>query len=315
MRRLKLYRGVWCIVDRINGRTSRLSLRTNDREIAERRFRDFRPEAPGDTIAEIVQFYLDEKRGVARSFKSMETAWRAVKPTFGHLRPDQVTRLLCRQYAVKRRKDGVTDGTIIKDLGFLRSALKYSKRDGGALFDLPSTPPPKDRYITKEEFDELLEKATLPHVRLFLILAWTTAGRASALLQLTWDRIDFQRGQIRLGTGERGRKGRATIPMLPAAREALRVAHKVAETDHVIEWGGKPVKSMKRAFATAARLAGIEDISPHVIRHSAAVAMAEKGVPMEEIGQFLGHTDLRVTYRIYARFSPGYLKRAAAALE
>jgi len=36
---------------------------------------------------------------------------------------------------------------------------------------------------------------------------------------------------------------------------------------------------------------------------------------MEEIQQFLGHSDINVTRKIYARFSPSYLKEAAAALE
>jgi hypothetical protein len=36
---------------------------------------------------------------------------------------------------------------------------------------------------------------------------------------------------------------------------------------------------------------------------------------MEEIQQFLGHSDINVTRKIYARFSPSYLKDAAAALE
>ena len=43
--------------------------------------------------------------------------------------------------------------------------------------------------------------------------------------------------------------------------------------------------------------------------------MAENGVPMTEIAQFLGHANTRVTEEVYARFSPQYLSRAAAALE
>jgi len=43
--------------------------------------------------------------------------------------------------------------------------------------------------------------------------------------------------------------------------------------------------------------------------------MAEEGVPMPEISQFLGHSNTQVTEKVYARFSPDYLRRAAAALE
>jgi Phage integrase family len=76
------------------------------------------------------------------------------------------------------------------------------------------------------------------------------------------------------------------------------------------------VKSLKRALKTAARAAGItKTVSPHILRHSAAVHMAEDDVSMEKIQQFLGHSDINVTRRIYARFSPNYLRDAARALE
>jgi integrase len=43
--------------------------------------------------------------------------------------------------------------------------------------------------------------------------------------------------------------------------------------------------------------------------------MAEAGIPMPEISQFLGHANTRVTEEVYARFSPNYLRDAASALE
>jgi hypothetical protein len=43
--------------------------------------------------------------------------------------------------------------------------------------------------------------------------------------------------------------------------------------------------------------------------------MAEAGIPMEEIAQYLGHGDVEVTRRVYARFSLDYLRGAATALE
>ena len=99
-------------------------------------------------------------------------------------------------------------------------------------------------------------------------------------------------------------------------KAALLEAKAGALSDYVIEWAGKPVKSLKRSLKSAARNAGItKTVSPHILRHSAAVHMAEDGVSMEEIQQFLGHEDIETTRKIYARFSPNYVKRAAKALE
>ncbi len=102
--------------------------------------------------------------------------------------------------------------------------------------------------------------------------------------------------------------------MNDTAFRELTIAKSIALTDHVIEWGGKAVKSIKKGVAAAARRAGLK-CSPHVLRHTAACLMAEDGVPMEEIAQFMGHSNLMTTRRIYARFSVDYLARAAGALE
>jgi len=43
--------------------------------------------------------------------------------------------------------------------------------------------------------------------------------------------------------------------------------------------------------------------------------MAEAGISMSEIAQYLGHSDSTITERVYAKYSPEYLKTAASALE
>jgi integrase len=65
----------------------------------------------------------------------------------------------------------------------------------------------------------------------------------------------------------------------------------------------------------AVAAAKLEGVSQHVLRHSAAVHMAEAGVPMSEIAQFLGHSSTSVTERVYARYSPDHLRRAAAVVD
>ena len=103
--------------------------------------------------------------------------------------------------------------------------------------------------------------------------------------------------------------------MHPELAWRLALMREAAATDHVIEWAGKPVKSIKRAFRRAVKDAGLgKDVTPHVLRHTAASWMAEAGIPMAEIAAVLGHRDSRTTERIYAKFSPEYLQRAVRAL-
>jgi integrase len=314
-----MFRGAWAAYERVDGQPKRTSLGTADRTVAARRLIDLEHarRRKATTVAELFAIYFEERASRSPSKATTLFAWKLLEPVFGHLRPDQITRALTRDYAAKERQRGISDGKIRRDLSVLSAAIRYSDKQSPAVIEMPPAPPPKSRHLTREEYGDLRKAARkIPHLHLFVVLAYRTGGRASAVLELTWDRVDFARGQIRLGLGERRAKGRATVPMTEDTAEILREAREAALTNYVIEYGGKRVKSVKRAFKAAVERAGLPvDTSPHVLRHSAAVHMAESGIPMAEIAQFLGHTSESVTFRTYARFSPTYLQQAAAALE
>lgn len=309
--RLKLYRGWWYAVWREGGETRRRALRTQDRDAAARTLADYqkRLATPAGTVASIYAAYLADK-GTERA----RWAWKRLEKPFGSLRPDQVTRAACRAYVTARRKEGTGDGTTHTELTFLRAALRWLDRATPAVIELPAKPPPQDHHLTREQYERLLAATETPHVRLFIVLALATAGRMAAILDLTWDRVDFDRGVIRLGRGEKRKKGRATVPMTDRARQALEEAARARTSDHVIEYGSKGLKRIHHGVKTAAQAAGLPWCTAHVLRHTAAVWMAEAGVPMAEIAQYLGHSDSRITERVYARFGPTYLRKAAAAL-
>jgi integrase len=324
--RIKLYRGTWYAVWSSPSRgTQRRSLRTKNRDEAERRLLDLKAEIAspvGSFVGEIVEAYLADKKGRITDHARLEYGWERAKPHFSHLRPDQITRQVCRDYITARKREGeqvrgypTGDGTILKEINIIRQALNW-RGIQGAVFEAPSQPPPRDRHLTRAEFANLLDSWASPHIRLFMILALSTAGRKTAILELTWDRVDFAREQIRLGVvGERNRKGRALVPMTDRLKIELMEAKRAAISPYVIEYAGGKVLDIKKGFAAAAKRAGLEDVTPHDLRHTAAVWMAEQGIPMDEIAQYLGHTDPRITYRVYARFSPEHLKKAANALE
>ena len=138
----------------------------------------------------------------------------------------------------------------------------------------------------------------------------------SALLELRWDQVDFKHRTINYNQfgREQTNKRRPEVPVNGRAYEALEQAARGALTDYVIEWDGKRVKSIKKSIRMAAKRSGVP-CSPHVFRHTAGVWMAQADVPMQKISQFLGHTSTRVTERTYARYSPSFMKDAAAALE
>ena len=273
----------------------------------------------GVTVEPIWEAYRADRAGRSIA-ESMRHTGKSILPHFGHLRPDQITTDDCRAYIAARRAAGRHDGTIWSQLGHLRNALSWAAKRGvivrAPYIERPPQPAPRERFLSNAEVEKLLEAEAEPHIRLAIILMLTTAARIGALLELTWDRVDMERGQIVLRTDFTGpRKGRAVVPINHRARAALQDAREAALSPYVIEWAGKPVKSIKRGFARAVQSAGLHDVTPHTLRHTCAVHMAAGGVPMAQISQYMGHTNTATTERVYARFAPDHLRDAAAILD
>lgn len=317
--RIKLYRGKYAAVRSKDGVTERVSLRTADLGEAKRNFRDWQAKPVGETAGELVSAYLDDKDKTAIRAVDLRGAWKQAQATFGHLRPDQVTRDLCRAYRDQRYAAGRKPNTVRKELEVVRAALNFHKKGGAAVFELPPPPPPKERYLSREEARALLKAARpFPHIRAFLALSLATGARTAAILELTWDRVDLTRRRITLAledANDPARKRRAVVPMNKRAYRYLRVMKEAATCNHVIEWGGHRVKSIKKGFAAARDRAGLSGITPHILRHTAASWMAESGVDMFRISRYLGHSDTKVTERRYAKLHPDFLSDAADALD
>lgn len=317
------HRGGCCLVYYRDGKRHRHALGTSDALEAGRRAPAVYHELTrtrGTTIAALWEAYCADKDGRA-IIPTMRHTYKALAYRFGSMEARDLTVADCRAHVAARRGAGIKDGTIHTEMGHLRMVLVWAEKQSlierAPYVERPAKPKPKERHLTHEEVGRLMSACDLPHVRLFVLLAYATAGRAAALLGLRWDRVDFDRGKLNLqdDTITTPHKGRAIVPMNNTLRAALLEAKAGALTPHVIEWAGKPVRSVKKGLATAAAKAGLRKVSPHMLRHSAAVRMAEARVPMEEIASYLGHSNINVTRTVYARFSPDSLRSAAKALE
>lgn len=321
--RITRLRGKLALTFDREGRRHRYTLATDDAGEAQRLAPALFAELTrptGTKVKDLWSAYCVEKEG--RSIvTTMKYTWVALEPFFANRDGDRITKSECEAYVTARRKQGRSDGAIHTELGHIRTVLVWAQKrriiDHAPEIWRPAKPPAKTRYLTRDEVKKLLNKAPLPHVKLVIHLMLATAARISAILELKWDRVDMKRKLIHLVDPEdRGRrKGRATIPINDTLMAALQEARKGALSDYVVEWGGERVKSVKRSIETAARNAEVPDVSPHVFRHTAAVWMAEAGIPIPEIAQYLGHSNPIITYRVYAKYSPNHLRGAAKVLE
>lgn len=321
--RLGRLKGRWTVSWWEDGKRKRYRLAAATQGDAQREALDFirreRDAPAGSTVAALWEAYRKEKEG-RRVSVAMMYEWKAVGPHFGHLRPDQVSIDICRAYIKLRRKAKKHDGTIWTELGHLRNVFTWAQKrrliDHAPAVERPPQPAPKDRWLTRVEADALLAVPMAHHIKLAILLMLSTAARVGAILELRWDRIDFERGQVDLRVSDIGpRKGRAIVPMNDGLRAALIAAKAAALSEYVVEWAGKPVKSIKTGFRAAVRSAGLKDVSPHALRHTAAVHMVEGGIPMNEVAQYLGHSNVSVTFKVYGRYSPDHLRGAANVLD
>ncbi len=319
--RLVKYRGKWAVAWTDNGSTRRYSTGETDKAVAERIAKRIVAELekpPSTLIPEIWNACQKDKadRGQAIA-KNMHYHWKALAPVFENMEAEAVTLADCRAYTKQRHDAGKAKSTIATELKHLRLVLNWAEKNNlisrAPFIEIPEESDPRDRYLTRAEFRKLLDAANAPHIKLAMILMVTTAGRVGAILDLTWDRVDFERGKIQLKTSERG-KGRAMVSMNEQSERALEEAFTIRTSNYVVEYAGGPVKSVRKGIQNAAKRAKLDDVSPHVFRHTAAVWMLEDGEDMEVVSQFLGHRDTATTRKHYAKYSPEFLRKAASRL-
>jgi integrase len=262
----------------------------------------------------------DRKRAGTVNVKRIEEVRRSLAPVWGDLYPEDLDKTIQRRFIERGARKGHSTATTRQVLSYLQAALNFAVAakliPSAPKLAKPPPPRPRDQYLTREDAQRLLDACDAFHIRLFISLSIATAARPKHLLELTWDRVDFKTRIINLDNPAKDRtaKGRARVPINAMALEILATARDAAETDHVIEWVGKPVKNVKRGIAAASRRSGVP-ATPYIFRRTAGVWMAQAGVPMSEICEYMGHTSINTTIKHYAKYGPEHLRKASGALD
>lgn len=302
----------------VDGKRRRRKLYAEDRAGAEAEAR--RIWAGGDdapwTLGRLMDGYIASIEGRV-SHQRRKDAWKAMKPFWEKTDPALIDATMCKKYAAQRK---AAPATIRYEILQITTAVKWG-RDKKVITVTPDTWLPesadrKTRHLTHAQFEKFFEAVRAPHAKLYVLLGLYTMARPSAILELTWDRVDFERGLIDLNPAGRRQtaKKRPVVRMNDELSAALTAAYAARQCEYVVERAAKKVGSVKKAFQAASERSGLH-VTPYMLRHTGAVWAAEGGVSMPELAQYMGHDDDATTQKHYSRYSPQYLVKVANAVK
>lgn len=218
--------------------------------------------------------------------------------------------------------------SVARHLVSLRNLFRFLIREGRQIGDptadvaAPKLEQSLPRYLSPEEVDKLLAQPDIAtplglRDKAMLELLYATGMRVSELIHVSAGDIDMELGIIRcLGKGSKER-------LIPVGKSALRAVEAYVR-------GGRAVLAGKRnplwlflnrrggalsrvgfwkIIAAYGRSAGLATkLTPHLVRHSFATHLLERGADLRSIQLMLGHSDISTT-QIYTHVLKERLKQ------
>lgn len=234
------------------------------------------------TIGQAVARYLDERAASLKHGKGVAQELRLMLPWYSGKPLDELPQV-CAAYMAEHRAQ-LAPATIRNRLRYLTAACRWAWRhhgmsdhDPAARVVMPSVSNERQVYIDRRQMLALARACRSWEVRAMIRIAFYSGMRLSEIIAAeidgdTWLLRDTKNGDPRI------------VPMHPRCRVYAGYA-----------W---PSRFMtQHHFAQARTAAGMPHVRFHDLRHSAASAMLNAGVPLYTVGAVLGHKSAASTKR------------------
>lgn len=299
------------------------------------------------TVADLWDAYY--KQYVKLEVVGVETAdrnWNNLKAKFGEKHLHEIDQALIDDYEADRAAGKIgkksVSSTVRRELSILRACINFcagvstgkknkKRKISKPLitladipsFVLPEDSDPRDRWHTQEEMDKLHAAARairrgkrMSRGERFLWLALETGARAGAIMDLTWERVDFETDMVHYKVpGQRETKKRRTsVPMSAPLRTVMLQAYAerldpATDTGLVMDNKAKIWKTVQRI----AKHAGVAKTFPNAMRHTAGTQMARNDVPLWKIAKVLANS-VEMVEKVYAKHAPEDLRESVGAI-
>ena len=269
--------------------------------------------------------------------------------TVGNLKPQDIQDFYQSLFA-----DGVVANTVIHYHALLRRAFQQAfkeERIDANPFDRVGRPK-KNKFhgenYTQEELLTLLHLARGDVIYPAILLAGAMGLRRSEALGVRWSRIDWEKRTVLLDTKiveyrENGKKkvepveemknksSRRTLPLPDPVVEMLQVQKEHREVYRKMFQGSYSTQYLDFVcvnqlgellrpsyvtdhFRELLEKYGLRHIRFHDLRHTFASLLINQDVPLINVSNFLGHSDLSTTANIYAHLDKASKQASAAVI-
>ena len=234
----------------------------------------------------------------------------------------------------------VTPNTVIHYHAIIHSALKYAVKTDMLVqnvadkVDRPKKNSFQPVFLSAEEMQKMFEALRGTKLELPVLVAAFYGFRRGEVLGLKWDAIDFERGTISVirtvttitvdgkqteieQQSAKTKSSLRTLPLIGSFREYFMQVKEAQELNKQVcgncynhEYDGfvfvdELGERMRANYLTSAfpkflESHGLRRMRFHDLRHSCASLLLANDVPMKQIQEWLGHSDISTTANIYA---------------
>ena len=274
--------------------------------------------------------FLDtEKNASPHTVKNYGVDLREFSQVLQKKMPEEITYLEIRSFLAVLKEKDYSKSTISRKLACVRSFFKYLVRENvlktnpAAGIATPKREKRLPQFLDPQEVTHLLG-APSPDTwegkrdRAILELFYSSGLRVSELVGLNHDDVDFFSELVRVrGKGKKER----IVPIGSIALKAIQAYvqhHPPKEKDsaqkkalYLNRSGGRLTdRSVRRMMLKYGRKIALKkEVSPHMLRHSFATHMLDRGADLRSVQELLGHENLSTT-QIYTHVTTKRLKEA-----